>query len=116
MTYIGEEEGIKGYCFICASGTIFLGAMATFDETIFPHCHGASTPGSTNFGNLPPQDQEDHNHSDGMDIDDDDMDKPSEHSVHDGAADAPPDLPLVSPQDFAPQREDQQEWHDLPAQ
>ena len=46
--------------------------------------------------------------------DHDDLDKQSEHSVHDNAANTPPDLPLVSPQDFAPRREDQQEWHDLP--
>jgi hypothetical protein len=65
MTYIGEEDGVKGYHFIRTSGAIFLGATATFDETIFPRCRSASTPISTDLGNLPPLDMEDHNHSDG---------------------------------------------------
>ena len=59
-----KKTVLRDSCFICPSDAIFLGATATFDETIFPHCRSASTPGSTNLGNLPP-DQEDHNHSDG---------------------------------------------------
>jgi len=38
MTYIGYETGIKGWRFVQPSGTIFTGAMATFDETLFPCC------------------------------------------------------------------------------
>lgn len=138
MTYIGVEDGVKGYCFIRPSGAIFLVATATFDETLFPCCRGASTPGSTNFGNLPPQVQmEDHDHPNGTGNDGDDNDfyhqppanpssrsndlpnhfdpdNQSEHSAHGDAADAPPDSPPVSPQDFAPRRKDQREWHDLP--
>jgi hypothetical protein len=38
MTYIGVEDGVKGVRFIRALGAIFLGIMATFDETLFPWC------------------------------------------------------------------------------
>jgi len=44
MTYIGYETGIKGWRFVRPSGAIFTGAMATFDETLFPCCPGAKTP------------------------------------------------------------------------
>ena len=37
MTYLGEIDGVKGYHFMHNSGAIFIGATATFDETIFPH-------------------------------------------------------------------------------
>lgn len=131
MTYIGVEDGIEdgieGYRFILTSGVMFLGAMATFDETLFPHCHGASTPLSTDFGNMPPLNEDLHDYSDGTDNDgnegdgyhpqppvypstrpsdqpdQDESDKQSEHSAGDDAANnAPPNSPPVSPQDFAP--------------
>ena len=71
MTYIGVQDGVEGYCFMQLNGTIFLGATATFDETLFPYCKGAITPHTTEFDQLPPN-VEEHNHSHGSDDDGDD--------------------------------------------
>jgi hypothetical protein len=137
MTYIGVEDGVKGVRFIRASGAIFLGVTATFDETLFPRCKGAKTP------LIPPLEEVDHNHhSDGSgdDSDDDvadyyhqppaypsehrssdqhdhgDRDTESEQSARDDAANnVPPIEQPVSPKDFEPRRQDQREWNDLPA-
>ena len=72
MTYISVESGVKGHHFMHKSGTIFLGAMATFDETLFPYCRSAKTPTLTELSELPPS-MEEHNHSyeDDDDRDDD---------------------------------------------
>ena len=48
VTYIGYEPGTKGYKFMCMSNTVFIGATATFDENLFPHCPIAQTPCITN--------------------------------------------------------------------
>jgi len=58
MTYIRYETGIKGWHFVQPSGTIFTGAMATFDKTLFPCCPGAKTLARTDLGETP--DQEGH--------------------------------------------------------
>ena len=129
MTYLGEIDGVKGYHFMCNSGAVFIGATATFDEMIFPHCKGTDVPNTTDFGFLPPLDAEKHDHSHGTDDGDNDNNRPppcnlpsssnddddtSEHSACDDTANAPPDRPLVTPEDFAPRREDQDEWNELP--
>ena len=61
MIYFRQVEGIKGYHFMWPLGTIFMGATATFDETLFPCCKN-SKPKGTRFGDLPPpSDQGNHN-------------------------------------------------------
>ena len=65
------------------TGTIFLGATATFDETLFP-CSKNSKPNGTGFGDLPPpDDQRDHNTpgtSDEEDNDENDQDDTDDNS------------------------------------
>jgi len=53
MIYIGYEAGVKGWKFMQPSGTIFTGATATFDETLFPHCPGAKTLARTDLRETP---------------------------------------------------------------
>ena len=131
MTYIGVQEGVKGYRFMRPNGAMFLGATATFDETFFPHCKGAVTPLTTEFDQLPP-DVEEHNHSHGSNNDGDDdfgpapssykqppsvtkssndtgntppdsQDKQREQSAHDdAAANIPPSLQTASPRTQIP--------------
>ena len=74
MTYIGVESSVKGHCFMCKSGAIFLGAMATFDETLFSYCKAAKTPALTELSELPPSmEKHDHSNEDSNDGDDDDF-------------------------------------------
>ena len=56
MTYIGYESGTKGYKFMWVSNTIFIGAMTTFDQNLFPHCPIAQTPCITNSDDEQPED------------------------------------------------------------
>ena len=72
MTYIGVESGTKGFRFMRKSAAIFIGATATFDETLFPLCKHAGTPPTTQLGQRPTPEKEDHDHSDGSDGDKDD--------------------------------------------
>jgi len=44
MTHIGYEPSTKGFKFMYVSNTIFITAMATFDENLFPCCPIAHTP------------------------------------------------------------------------
>ena len=74
MTYIGIVDGVKGYRFMRKSGAIFLGAMATFDETMFPFCKHAKTPNITDLEMLPPDVEDNNNHSHEADEDGDDDD------------------------------------------
>jgi len=53
ITYIGYETGVKGWHFVRRNGTIFTGAMATFDKTLVPCCPGAKTPARTDLGETP---------------------------------------------------------------
>jgi hypothetical protein len=131
MTFIGYETGVKGWRFVRPFGTIFIGATATFDENLFPRCPGASVPGQTEFGDLPPDDSEDHTHSEGTDNGNDDYppdpplppssdtdmesddDRPS-GELRDAPADLPPPPPPVTPEDFVPRHQDQDEYRNAP--
>ena len=53
MTYIGRVQGIKGYHFMTFDNQIFMCAMATFDETVFPHRKENTVPETTRFGDEP---------------------------------------------------------------
>jgi len=53
MTYIRYKTGDKGWRFVQPSGTIFTGATATFDETLFPCCPGAKTLARTDLSETP---------------------------------------------------------------
>jgi len=62
LTYISYDSGTKGYKFMHVSNTVFIGAMATFDENLFPHCPIAHTPCITNSDEEQPEDSGDHSH------------------------------------------------------
>ena len=53
MTYIGWVTGIKEFRLMWPSGVIFMGATATFDETLFPHMGVDIIPTTTGFGKYP---------------------------------------------------------------
>jgi hypothetical protein len=38
MTYLGEVEGMKSYCFMCNGNIVYYSTQALFDEELFPRC------------------------------------------------------------------------------
>jgi hypothetical protein len=131
MTYLGYESGTKGYLFMRPSGSTFIGTQAIFDETLFPRCGNVPAPSITDLGDFPPEEPEDHNHSDGTDGNEDDQSLPTdphlpgssgeddgytkeEPDTQTNAADEPPRSPPVTSRDFEPRRDDQHEWQQLP--
>jgi hypothetical protein len=71
MTFLGYEAGTKGYLFMQPSGSTFIGTQAIFDETLFPRCGNSPAPQISDLDDFPPEEPEDHNHSDGTDGDED---------------------------------------------
>jgi hypothetical protein len=88
-------------------------------------------PQITDLDDFPPEEPEDHNHSDGTDGDEDNQSLPTdlplpessdnddgytkdEPNTQKDAANVPPRLPPVTPCDFEPRRDDQREWQQLP--
>jgi hypothetical protein len=88
-------------------------------------------PSITDLGDFPPEEPEDHNHSDGTDGDEDDQSPPTdphlpessnkddgytkeEPNAQTDAADEPPRSPPVTSCDFELHRDDQREWQQLP--
>jgi transposase InsO family protein len=131
MTYLSYEAGTKGYLFMRPSGSTFIGTQAIFDEMLFPQCGNAPAPSITDLGDFPPEEPEDHNHSDGTDGNEDDQSPPTdlhlpessgeddgymkeEPDAQTDAADEPPRSPPVTSHDFEPHRDDQCEWQQLP--
>jgi hypothetical protein len=131
MTYLRYEAGTKGYLFMRPSDSTFIGTKAIFDEMLFPWCRNSPAPQITDLDDFPLEEPEDHNHSDGMDGDEDDQSLPTdlllpessekddgytkdEPDVQTDAADAPPRSPPVTPCNFESCREDQCKWQQLP--
>ena len=55
MTFIGFQEGMKGYLFMRTSNnSIFKSATALFNETLFPRCPDKNTRGFTPVSDMPP--------------------------------------------------------------
>ena len=67
MVFLGYNPGTKGFLFMRPSGAFFIGAMAIFDEKLFPCCPDAVTPKVTDLGNDPPNEPDDHIYSNGED-------------------------------------------------
>jgi hypothetical protein len=119
MTYLRYEAGTKGYLFMRPSGSTFIGTQAVFDKTLFPQCGNSPAPQITDLDDFPPEEPEDHNHSDGTDGNEDnqfpltDPPLPESSDKDDGytkeepdaqkdAADEPPRSPPVTSRDFEP--------------
>jgi hypothetical protein len=127
MVFLGYNPGTKEFLFMWPLAALFIGAMAIFDEKWFLCCPHAATPKMTDLGDNPPDEPDDHIHSNREDNGPSDPplppsppsnngsdESPSEPRVHDNAADAPLPLPPVTPDDFHPWWEDQEEWRQLP--
>jgi hypothetical protein len=47
MVFLGETEGMKGYCFMCSGNVIFHAVQALFDEEFYPRCKTQSRHSKT---------------------------------------------------------------------
>ena len=53
MTFIGYQDGMKGYLFMQSNNSIFKATTALFDETLYPCCPESNTHGLTPLGKEP---------------------------------------------------------------
>jgi hypothetical protein len=117
MTYLGEVESTKGYCFMCNRNILYYSAQALFDEELFPRCktqlqHLTTRVNEPRVVQPPPQDEDALPGSPGplaLPVPWDNFGNESYHPVHSSQRAPPPAPPPPAPAPLPP-------THPTPAQ